>query len=78
MNVLFVQWQEYFHSVKDGMFLSPHGNIPALALINIHYICILLNENDVLVQVCKIGFFRDLLESVVEIRFCLKTRSRII
>ena len=39
---------------------------------------LLLNENAVLVHESKICFFRDLLERVVEIRFCLKTRSRII
>ena len=37
-----------------------------------------LNENAVLVHDSKISFFRDLLERVVEVRFCLKTRSRII
>ena len=31
-----------------------------------------LNENAVLVHESKISFFRDLLERVVEIRFCLK------
>ena len=32
---------------------------------------VILNENDCLVHESKIIFFRDLLESVVEIRFCL-------
>ena len=47
----FVQWNKYFHSVKDefsiqlgsaslnGTFhLSPHENICTIALINIHYL----------------------------------------
>ena len=43
MNVFsFVQWNKYFHSVKDEMFhstyLSPHENICTIALINIHYL----------------------------------------
>ena len=47
MNVFsFVQWNKYFHSVKDEMFhslngtfhLSPHNNIFTIALINIHYL----------------------------------------
>ena len=37
-----------------------------------------LNENAVLVHESKISFFRDFLERVVEVRFCLKMRSRII
>ena len=48
MNVFsFVQWNKYFHSVKDEMFhstrrgtfhLSSHENICTIALINIHII----------------------------------------
>ena len=52
MNVFsFVQWNKYFHSVKDEMFhstrlrllngtfhLSPQENIGTIALINIHYL----------------------------------------
>ena len=49
----FVQWNKYFHSVKDEMYhstrlrllewngtfhLSPHENICTIALINIHYL----------------------------------------
>ena len=51
MNVFsFVQWNKYFHLVKDEMYhstrlhlvewninhLSPHENICTIALINIH------------------------------------------
>ena len=57
MNVFsFVQWNKYFHSVKDestiqlgfaslnGTFhLSPHENICTIALINIHYFYTVLN-----------------------------------
>ena len=50
---LFVQWQEYFHAVKDGMFYSTrlslrsiehsifhlaHENILTIVVINIHYL----------------------------------------
>ena len=52
MNVFsFVQWNKYFHSVKDEMYhstrfaslngtfhLSPHENICTITLINIHYL----------------------------------------
>ena len=47
MNVFpFVQWNKYFHSVKDELFhstqltfhLSPHENISTIALNNIHYL----------------------------------------
>ena len=72
MNVFsFVQWNKYFHSVKDectiqlgfaslnGTFhLSPHENICTIALINIHY---LYNIHQQLVDVVK--FFR---------RFCTR------
>ena len=53
----FVQWNKYFHSVKDEMYipfnsigfaslngtfhLSPHENICTIALINIHYFYII-------------------------------------
>ena len=43
--ILFVQWKEYFHSVKDEHFhLSPHENILTIALINIHYLCSIPSE----------------------------------
>ena len=49
MNLFsFVQWNKYFHEVKDEMFhltqlrlvewTSPHENIYTITLINIHYL----------------------------------------
>ena len=34
----FVQWCEYVHSLKAGMFHSTHEHIRTIALINIHYV----------------------------------------
>ena len=38
--LLFVQWSEYFHSVKDKMFYSTtrYENILTIALINMNYL----------------------------------------
>ena len=40
MNVFsFMQWNKYFHLVKDEMYHStPHENICTIALKNIHYL----------------------------------------
>ena len=52
----FLQWKEYFHSVKDGMFhLSPHENILTIALINIHYLYIVLYLAFVPIQISMVS-----------------------
>ena len=65
MNVFSsVQWNKYFHSVKDEMYciqlgfaslngtfhLSPHKNICTTALINIHYLYTNSNKGNYLLS----------------------------